>query len=173
MFKRRKNRTAEQDRYRTDEVGRQINEAFDGLRGMVFAIEPGKEGMPAGPGAWGGLMDMGMGNGAATLVCLRDGTTSLYVSSGGGILGGEGHEAVVHANAAFLDVLTEHAKALRPDPTTALPAPGRVILRALTHNGPLSFEADEDDLGNNRSPLSPAFHAAHAAISELRLIAQG
>jgi hypothetical protein len=42
VFKRRKNRT--------DEVGRQINEAFDGLREMVFAIEPGEVGMPAGPG---------------------------------------------------------------------------------------------------------------------------
>jgi hypothetical protein len=167
VFKRRKQ--AEQDDSRVDEFGRRIMATFDGLRGMVLATESAG---PGGPRVLAGLVDMGMENGAATLVCLRDGTTSRYVSSGGGVLGGHGHDVVVAANTAFLDELTGHVDHLRPDAGTDLPAPGRTVLRALTLDGWLSFEALEDDLGNHRSPLSPAFHAAHEVLGELRAVAQ-
>jgi hypothetical protein len=50
-----------------------------------------------------------------------------------------------------------------PDIGEALPAVGDVVLRARTHDGPLTFDATEDDLGYGRGPLSPVFHAAHAS----------
>jgi hypothetical protein len=46
---------------------------------------------------WGVLMEMGYPEGWATLVALSDGTGSLYLSSGGGIIGGGFHEKVKKA----------------------------------------------------------------------------
>ena len=75
------------------------------LRLQALSVERGPAGIPAPPPnalVWGLLMEMGFPNGTATLFALADGTTSLYYSSGGGVLGGQGHEAVRRANAALL-----------------------------------------------------------------------
>ena len=148
-------------------------DVFQGLRGQILHLDPAGAGMaatPDSPRVWGGMMETGYPNGTASLVCLRDGTTSLYTSGGGGIIGAGGHGTVADANQAFLAELTRHAGGMRPDTDESLPAPGRVVLRALTHDGPMTFEAAEDDLGYGRSPLSPVFHAAHAVITQLRLL---
>jgi hypothetical protein len=115
-------------------------------------------------------MEMGFPNGIATLVALADGTTSLYTSTGGGIIGGGFHQAVAAATHAFLNCVEEHITELRPDPDTALPASGLAIIRALTYTGRLSAEAPEDDLGHGRHQLSPVFHAGHQVITQLRMI---
>jgi hypothetical protein len=47
------------------------------------------------------VMDWGLGNGAASVVAYDDGTTSLYLSSGGGVIGAGAHEAVRRAARTF------------------------------------------------------------------------
>ena len=146
---------------------------FEGLRSQILDLDPSSVGMARGPGApstWGAVMELGNGNGVASLVCLSDGTTSLYVSTGGGMIGGGAHEAVVRANEAFLAMTAEHLSGMTRGLDHALPAEGRVIIRALTYDGPFTFEEAEDDLGYGRSPLSPVFYAAHGVLSELRLV---
>lgn len=113
-------------------------------------------------------MDMGYPRGTATLVALADGTTSLYTSTGGGIIGGGAHQAVAIATRSFLTTLETHLPELAPGAGTSLPAQGRVIIRALTYSGQVSAEATEDDLGHGRHPLSAVFHAGHRVITELR-----
>lgn len=120
---------------------------------------------------WGCVMETGYPNGTATLVCLRDGTTSLYTSSGGGIIGGGTHQPVVDAATALLTVLAAQLDHLPAHRDHALPGTGRTIIRALTYEGPRAYEAVEDDLGYGRDPLSPVFHAAHGVITQLRRIA--
>lgn len=119
---------------------------------------------------WGAMMETGYANGTASLVCLGDGTTSLYTSTGGGMIGAGSQPAVVAANRAFLRSLTDHLRDLEHEPITWLPQPGRVVLRALTYEGHLATEAYEDDLGYGKHSLSPSFYAAHEVITQLRLI---
>ena len=49
------------------------------------------------------------------------------------------------------------------------PFPGVDHVHGLTYDGQQADEADEDDLGYGRHPLSPLFHAAHEVLTELRL----
>lgn len=147
--------------------------AYRGLRNQILTLDPGAAGLSTRSGkrvSWGCLIETGSSIGSITLVCLCDGTTSLYTSSGFGIIGGGAHEAVVHANERLLDLLDEHLTSMSPSGDQSLPGDGRTIIRALTDDGQLSFEADEDDLGNGRSAMSPVFHAGQAVITELRLI---
>jgi hypothetical protein len=142
------------------------------LRHQILTLDPNTVGV--GPAAesvlWGALMETGYPNGTATLVCLSDGTTSLYTSSGFGIIGGGGHEAVRRENANLLAVLGEQLAEMSPSTDQSLPREGRTIIRALTFDGQRSFEAAENELGQGESALSPVFHAAHAVITQLRLV---
>jgi ADP-ribosylglycohydrolase len=148
-------------------------QVYQGLRAQILTLDPAAAGLQPEPGhsvVWGVLMETAYPRGTATLVALADGTTSLYFSTGGGIIGGGFHQAVATATRSFLADLEDHLSMLRPDPDVTLPAAGQVIIRALTYTGRMSAEASEDDLGHGRHQLSPVFHAAHRVIAELRLV---
>jgi hypothetical protein len=66
-------------------------EVYQGLRTRILDLDPASAGLAQGPQhqvVWGALMETGYLRGTATLVTLADGTTSLYLSTGGGIIGG-------------------------------------------------------------------------------------
>lgn len=161
------------DRSEPDDSPASGEQVYQGLRAQIFNLDPASVGLgqgPTHPVVWGALMETGYPRGTASLVALADGTTSLYLSTGGGIIGGGFHQDVATATHAFLADLERHLPELRPDPGAALPAKGQVIIRALTYTGRMSAEASEDDLGHGRHQLSAVFHAAHRVITELRLI---
>ena|SRR5215469_11128986 len=150
-------------------------EVFHGLRTQILNLDPAEiriDGALAGRRVRGALMDMGYPNGTATLVALGDGTTSLYLSSGGGIIGAGGHAGVATATRQFLAVVDDHLALLTADADSGLPATGRVIIRARTDQGWSSTEAREDDLGRGPHPLSAVFQAGHGVLTELRMIAE-
>ena len=72
------------------------------LRGLVLrreflaGVAPAPDGRPRAV-----VMDWSLDRGAATLVAYDDGTTSLYYSSGGGVIGAGAHEPVRRAAEAF------------------------------------------------------------------------
>jgi hypothetical protein len=80
------------------------------------------------------LIDAG---GWRSLATFSDGTTSLYTSEQDGVLGAGTHEGVRMASASLLSVVRDHLGDFAPTVDTALPAPGRVALRALTTSGQL------------------------------------
>jgi len=143
-------------------------DVFLGLRQQIFSLDPADVGLHAP--LWGCVMETGYPEGTATLVCLADGTTSLYTSSGFGIIGGHGHESVVRANSELLRLLGQHLAQMAPSSDQSLPSGGRTIIRALTTTGQRTFGDSENELGEGRSPMSPVFHRAHAVITQLRLI---
>jgi hypothetical protein len=144
-------------------------EIYLGLRNQILTLDPASAGFADKP-LWGCVMETGYPNGIATLVCLSDGTTSLYTSTGGGIIGGGTHERVAQENAKLLTTLSAHLSAMSPSTDDKLPRDGQTSIRALTSEGQRLFEACENDLGEGRSEMSPVFHAAHSVIGELRMI---
>lgn len=79
-----------------------------GLRSQVFATRPEEVGIAPGPllpHVWGAVMEFQRPGAAVTLVSLADGTTSLYFSNGGGIIGAGGHPPVAKATRDFLAVV--------------------------------------------------------------------
>src|SRR5712671_7117575 len=82
------------------------DEVYSVLRNQALSTNRTENGIatppPAAP-AWGILMETGYDLATVTLFALADGTTSLYISNGGGMIGGQAHEAVRNANAAFIN----------------------------------------------------------------------
>ena len=123
---------------------------------------------PSRPRVWGAIMELGYPTGIATLLSFAEGTTSLYFSNGGGVIGAGEHASVRDAAEAFLDIVEVHLAAYGPVEETPTPRIGRVRLYARTFEGTLGAEATEDLLGRDVHPLAPVFRAGHAVITAIR-----
>jgi hypothetical protein len=150
-----------------DEIMRELRERLLTTDPGSLALEPSER----LPRVWGALMEMGTAGGTASLVAVADGTTSLYLSTGGGIIGGGEHAAVVEASTAFLEAVESRLDQLAPAAEAVLPEPGAVRFTALTYQGLHSGGAAEDALGAGTHPLSALFVAGHDVLTQLRLIA--
>jgi hypothetical protein len=122
--------------------------------------------------AWGALMETGYDAATVTLFALAGGTTSLYISTGGGVIGGEDHESVQQSNAAFIQEANRLLPHLEPCESFPVPEMGHTIFYVLTDAGILTCDALEDDLGEDHHVLSPLFYSGHEVIGQLRLISE-
>lgn len=106
----------------------------------------------------------------ATLLSLADGTTSLYLSTGGGIIGGGQHESVRKAATAFL--AAGEAALPQMTPTTEYPqaSGGHARFYLLTYSGTLTAEAAEMALISDEHPLHALAAAGQGVITQLRLV---
>jgi hypothetical protein len=122
---------------------------------------------------WGVVMDTGLDDGGwFTLVTVADGTTSLYTSGTYGVIGAGEHPAVRHAAEGLRATVAGSLDLFAATPGSDLPPPGSVTIRALTFAGSRTVTAGEDDLAHGRHPAAGAFHAAHAVITQVRLLDQ-
>ncbi len=143
------------------------------LRGMVFALEPGEIGISrenfAHP-VWGMVMETGFADGFFTLITLADGSTSLYFSSGGGMIGAGEYPAVRRAVGHYLTGAQYFHDRAKPVEQYPRPEPGKVVFYFLGFDGIAAYTAPESRLGVGEDELSNLFYAAHGVIEEIRKI---
>ena len=141
------------------------------LRGKLFALDPAEIGISADNFAhpvWGMVMETGFADGYFTLITLADGSTSLYFSSGGGIIGAGEYPAVRRAVGHYLtgaQYFFDRAEAVEQYPR---PAPGKVVFYFLGFDRIAAYTAPERKLGIGEDDLSNLFYAAHGVIDEIR-----
>ncbi len=141
------------------------------MRNLILGLQPHEAGIfptPTAPMVWGVLMETGYDQGIITLVCLADGTTSLYFSSGGGIIGSGEALPVARASRRVVEAAEGFLKGLPPVEGYPLPQTGQAQFILLTFGGPHITQADEQDLGYGRHALSPLFYCAQEVISQVR-----
>jgi hypothetical protein len=100
----------------------------------------------------------------ATLLTLIDGTTSIYLSNGKIIVGGQKYENIREANAAFIRTANQAYQHLEPCESFPVPTPGQTIFYARTDSGVLTADGPDADLVKAELPLSPLFNAGHRVI---------
>ena len=114
---------------------------------------------------------MGSGQWHGDSCCFLDGSASIYLSSGGGYLGGGQSGESIRKVAK--EMVAGAAECLtQTDPYIYTPCRKRVrlSLTSLTDKGVLSFAA-EVELRNNRHPLSKLGGAAQNVITQYRHVA--
>jgi hypothetical protein len=117
-------------------------------------------------------METGYPEAVATLVAVVDGTSSLYFSNGGGLLGAGTHAAVGEASRRWLEAGQEFLPQLSVMTDPPLPTDGLTQFVAVTREGLCGAVAPEEELGENRHRLSPLFYAAQDVITQIRLAAE-
>lgn len=146
-------------------------DAIGALRQQALTVSAAGLGLASSAlasGCFGVLMETGYPGAVATLVAFVDGSTSLYFSTGGGIIGGGAHAAVRAAGVVFIGQADANRAQFAGTTETPLPGVGRVTFYVRTLTGTLTAEADQQELGHGRHALSPVFHAGQAVIAALR-----
>ena len=158
-----------------DPEERPVAEVYADLRRQVLALTPEQLGdaVPADASVLAMLMETGYPEAVATLIAVADGTTSLYFSNGGGVIGAGTHDAVADASQRWLHASAGALSELSAMTDPTLPAVGDTQFVAVTRDGVRGLVAPEDDLGEGRHRLSPLFHAGHDVITQIRLAEGG
>jgi hypothetical protein len=121
---------------------------------------------------WGVLMETSYEEVSVTVFALSDGNASIYLSTGGGFIGGVGQEAVRHAAVAMVRIAGTLVPLLNPAQTYPLPDRGRTIFYLRTEAGVLTGSATERELAQRRHALSPLFFAGQDVITQYRLVSE-
>jgi hypothetical protein len=144
------------------------------LRDQIFHVRRERIGLPApahDTDAWAVVMDWGVAEGSATVVAIADGTASIYLSSGGGSIGGgQSHESIRQAAMRAVSVAAEVQPEMRPVTSYPLPSAGEVVFYVLTDAGVFSASASEKELGGHRHRLSKLGDAMQEIITQYRVI---
>jgi hypothetical protein len=120
----------------------------------------------------GVIMDMGFAQGTVSVLGFPTGDASIYLSSGGGFLGGGGHASVANAAKRWTKEIETHTASLQKTDTFPLPADGWVNLYVMTPQGVLTTQASVQALGAKTHPLWSLFYAGQEVITQYRLVEQ-
>lgn len=145
-------------------------DVYQGLRSQALQSSRAELGLPATPTPttpWGVVMDWGVARGIATVVAFSDGHASIYLSNGGGFLGGaESHNSIRDAAKRMVEVAAQCQTQAHPTTSYPLPVRGAVIFYFLTDSGVFTASASQDDLAKKRSSLAGLGNAAQEVIAQ-------
>lgn len=145
------------------------------LREVAFSTKAEDVDVQSGPGeeqAYGVIVEFWRDAQVATVVAFASGDSSVYLSAGGGEIGGRREPTVASAAKSLVVQAQTQLSDLSVMTQYPTPAPGHVAVYALTTKGLRGVEADESRIAIAKDPLNPlyagaqgivsAFHAAHA-----------
>ncbi|GET23069.1 hypothetical protein [Prolixibacter denitrificans] len=152
-----------------------IENRYYDLRKMALKITPdlvGGQSTGRATKVFGIVMDWDTGEGTVTVVAFQNGDASMYVSSGGGIIGGAQYRKVRKAVRSFVELGQDYIGKAEKTTTTLLPDRHNVGFYLLTNKG--TFHAQEEwkaiEYGN--SDWRPLFNEANKVLERLRQISE-
>lgn len=119
---------------------------------------------------YGVIMDWEVGEGTATLVAFLSGDASLYLSSGGGVIGGSGHDNIKKAAATFINKAEKYLRETVKTDLTPLPGKDGVKFCFLTNKGKFVGQEEVKNFDNNSSPWLDLFDEGNKLITEIRMV---
>jgi hypothetical protein len=146
------------------------------LRQTALAIQASDLNIVPAPGStvpYGVVMDISLDSGTATFVSFISGDGSMYTSTGGGVIGGIGHENVRSASINFVSVAAGYVDQMSLTTDFPLPKAGNIKFYLITPNGVFTTgEVSSDVLSSGNHNLSPLFLAGDDVITAMREISK-
>jgi hypothetical protein len=170
-----KNKSTEQQTNDTSQLKKvdPNNNPYQDLRNLALGATMEQIGVQFPPDQtkiYGVIMDWDVGEGTATLVAFLSGDASLYLSSGGGVIGGSGHDNVKQAAAAFIKKADEYLSKTSKTHSTPLPGKDGVKFYFLTNKGKFVGQEEVQNFDNNSSPWLDLFEEGNKLITEIRMV---
>jgi len=144
---------------------------YNDLRNLAFGVNPEQIGVQLPTDKtkiYGVIMDWDLTEGTATLVAFLSGDASLYLSSGGGVIGGVGHENVKLAVESFIAKAEGYLTKTTKTETTPLPDKDCVRFYLLTNKGHFVAQEQMKNFKNNSSEWLNLFEEGNKVITEIR-----
>jgi hypothetical protein len=145
------------------------------LRNKLLLLNPQEVDISATfehPNIWGVMMESNYPEAIVTLAALVDGTTSLYFSTGGGILGSGNHPTVGSAARHMTNVAEMALEFTQPVKEYPPPEPGHIRFYLLTFRGIHSSECPETELQRGKHTLSALYAAGQALLTQVHLVSE-
>ncbi len=140
------------------------------LRSMILSADASAmERKRAGDHVLGVVIDWSVGGNFATFVAMADGTSSMYLSSGGGTIGAGGRPGIDAAAERLLGLADAHVEEFQPASVTD-PAEGRVAYWVLTRSGLRKLEHDAGGPPPRPSFLAELADAFQEYVTQFRLL---
>jgi hypothetical protein len=144
------------------------------LRDRILSLNPEELQLTpsiSAPHVWGVLVETGYEIGAATLVSFADGTTSLYYSTGGGLLGSSDYTPLAEASKILVSEAERHLQHMsKSKEEISLPSVGQVSFIVLTFSGAFSAQAPEEQLASGSHSLSLLYTKARTTMEQLHIL---
>ena len=125
-------------------------------------------GAPALAEAWLAGMDVAFPDVVITVLSGWDGTTSLLMSTGGGLVGAGEHDDVAHASTTFVAEAGAWADEMLPLPDLSYPTEGRVRFFVRRGDRCMVAEASEVDLIDGAHELAGLYTLAQTVVTQVR-----
>ncbi|MHA1191548.1 MAG: hypothetical protein ACTSP9_04545 [Promethearchaeota archaeon] len=122
------------------------------------------------PRVWGFMMEIVISQTWITLVCIADGTVSIYMGTGGGIIGAGEHNSVRIAARECLKKAEEILEHLKKFDHAHLQIERNIKFHVLTYDGIRSDEVETDEIESEKHYLSELYYYAQNVITEVRLV---
>ena len=156
--------------FRRGGAGDSPDQAYLGLRSQALGLTRDQLGAAPETAVLAVLMETGYESAVVTLLSVIDGTTSLYFSNGGGLLGAGETQSVSDATLRFVSACEREVSRLLPRPEPpGLPSVGETQFVAVTGSGLMSASAAQDELGRGDHPLARLFYAGQDVITQVRV----
>jgi tetratricopeptide (TPR) repeat protein len=146
---------------------------YSRMRLGALTITREQAGLPTPPPdspLWAVLMETGHPRLTETLVLVCDGTSSVYVSNGQGVIGGQGYENVRKANAEFIRLANRDRQHFQAAEASPIPEAGYTFFYARTDAGLLFYGGTQDSLIDSQHALAGLFQAGQEALTQLHII---
>jgi len=113
-------------------------------------------------------MEMVISQTWVTLVCIADGTVSIYFGTGGGIIGAGEHDSVRHAARECLKKSEEVLEHFKKFDRAHLQNEMNIKFHVLTYDGIRSDEVETKEIESEKHYLSELYYSAQNVITEVR-----
>lgn len=148
---------------------------YQEMRNMAFKVKPEELGLTLSKDkteVYGIVMDWEMGGGIATTVAYQTGDASLYLSSGGAVIGGGQHQNVSNAAKKFVQFSQTFLDKTIETETTDLPKSNEVIFYLLTNKGVRLGKEKMENFENKSSVWIKLFEEGNNVLTELRKVSE-
>ena len=149
---------------------------YDALRSLAFSITPEQIGITLPndtPVVYGIIMDWNIDGEIATVVSFLNGDASLYLSSGGGYIGGgQKYEDTRNAVLELLEFSQKMLPSASQSNTNDLPNLGMIKIYFLTTNGLFVGQDYLKNIESNASLWTEIFEKINDVVSSIREVAE-
>ncbi len=149
---------------------------YERLRTIALEVTPEQLGLqlPADrPVVFGIVMDWNMGEGIVTVVAYLTGDASMYLSTGGGIIGGGRHADVRAVAVSYVRQGADYIGRTVPTGVAELPEENHVRFHLLTNRGVYTQTEAVEVTEDESSDWYPLFIEANRVLTALRMLSEG
>lgn len=148
------------------------DEMYSGLRNLALTTKADDLDIrPSGlQDPYAVVMDIDMNGATATVTSFSTGDASLYLSTGGGIIGaGQSSPTAAAAAKRFVETAKSYLAQMMKKDGHPLPGSGETTFYVVTPSGTFTAIESTDELGKRKSQLSPLFYAGQDVLTQIRL----